>query len=251
MKNLLVKSLIVLSFLSFSFQSVFAQQLTVNEGYIRATIPGTNVSSAYMTLKNTSDTAVTLVGATSEFSDRIEIHEHVMDEGMMRMRQRENLTIDAFRMQEAIKNNFFDYWVLPFDEFEICKSLVRFKKILSKVARPQTLCLKSYRDFHYLSTNDIVYLKADNNATEFIMRDGTINNAYKTLKVFEQQMPTNFVRIHQSYIVNSDYISGISYGRGLCSLKLGKLVLPFSKSYRSNIDELKNLLSKNTISSLN
>ncbi|XQW84814.1 copper chaperone PCu(A)C [Thalassotalea piscium] len=95
MKNLLVKSLAIMSLLSAITLPVFAQQLTVSEGYIRATIPGTNVSSAYMTLKNTSDTPITLIGATSHFSDRIEIHEHVMTDSMMSMRQRDKLIIDA------------------------------------------------------------------------------------------------------------------------------------------------------------
>lgn len=151
----------------------------------------------------------------------------------------------------ALKNGFFDYWLLPYDEFDIRKSLLRLKKILPKEQSSQTLCLKSYRDFQYLNTDDILYLQADNNATEFIMKDGTVNSAFKTLKTFEKQMPPNFVRIHQSYMVNINYISGISYGKGTCTLKLRKLQLPFSKSYRDNIDYLKNLLTKNTISSLN
>ncbi len=152
---------------------------------------------------------------------------------------------------EAIKASFFDYWMLPFDEFDIRKSLLRLKKIMPKEDKPQTLCLKSYQDFQYLNTDDILYLQADNNTTEFIMKDGTVNNAFKTLKTFENQMPPNFLRIHQSYIVNVNYISGISYGKGYCSLKLRKLELPFSKSYRENINELKKLLTKNTISTLN
>jgi len=151
---------------------------------------------------------------------------------------------------EAIKNNFFDYWLLPYDEFDIRKSLLRLKKLMPKKEEANTICLKSYRDFQYLDTNDILYLQADNNATEFVMKDGTIKNAFKTLKSFTRQMPSNFVRIHQSYVVNINYISGISYGRGLCMLKLRNLQLPFSKSYRENIDELKNLLTKNTIPSL-
>jgi len=151
----------------------------------------------------------------------------------------------------AIKNGFFDYWLLPYNEFEIRKSLLRLKKQIPAKSEPQTLCLKSYRDFQYINTDDILYLQADNNATEFVMKDGTINNAFKTLKTFENQLPKNFVRIHQSYIVNIDYVSRISYGKSLCTLKQNKLQLPFSKSYRENIDGLKQLLSKNTISSLN
>lgn len=152
---------------------------------------------------------------------------------------------------DAIKNGFFDYWLIPYNEFEIRKSLLRLKKQIPVTPEPQTLCLSSYRDFQYIDTDDILYLKADNNATEFIMKDGTINNAFKTLKTFENQLPKNFVRIHQSYIVNTNCISRISYGKSICTLKYNKKQLPFSKSYRKNIDYLKQLLSKNTISSLN
>ena len=150
---------------------------------------------------------------------------------------------------DAIKNNFYDYWLQPYSEYEILKSLFKLKKRLPKKNTPQTICLKSYRDFQYIDTDNILYLKADNNATDFHMNDGSINNAYKTLKTFENQLPPNFVRIHQSYIVNTDYVSRINYGKSICALKLTKAPLPFSKSYRLNVDELKRILSKNTISS--
>ncbi len=154
---------------------------------------------------------------------------------------------------KAIKKGFFDYWLMPYDEDDIRKSLLRLKKQMPKeeVAEPQTLCLQSYRDFQYLNTDDILYLQANNNATIFVMKDGGVNNAFKTLKTFEGNMPKNFVRIHQSYIVNVDYISRISYGKAICTLKLRKLQLPFSRSYRENIDLLKKKLAKSTITSVN
>ncbi len=152
---------------------------------------------------------------------------------------------------EAIKNDFFDYWLQPYNEFDIRKSLLRLKKKLPKSTKSQTLCLKSYSDFQYLDTSEILYLKADNNTTEFIMKDGSVTNAFKTLKTFEEQLPKNFVRIHQSYIVNTDYISRINYGKNICSLKDVPKQLPFSKGYRGNIDGLKKMLSKKSISSFN
>ncbi|WP_273567149.1 LytR/AlgR family response regulator transcription factor [Maribacter halichondriae] len=148
---------------------------------------------------------------------------------------------------DAIKNGFFDYWLQPYNEFEIRKSLLRLEKKMPK-KEPNTLCLKSYSDFQYLNTNDILYLKSDNNTTEFVMKDGSVNNAFKTLKTFEDQLPTNFVRIHQSYIVNTNYISRINYGKNICSLKDQHKQLPFSKGYRGNVDGLKKMLSKKSIS---
>jgi DNA-binding LytR/AlgR family response regulator len=152
---------------------------------------------------------------------------------------------------DALKHNFFDYWLLPYSEFDIRKTMMKLRKKMPKEEHSQTLCLKSYKDFQYLDTSDILYLKADNNATDFIMRDGRTISAFKTLKSFEKQLPNNFIRIHQSYILNTNYVSRINYGKSICALKSGKTQLPFSKSYRQNIDELKKLLTKSTFSALN
>lgn len=152
---------------------------------------------------------------------------------------------------QAIKNNFFDYWLQPYNEFDIRKSILKLKKLEQKEKVPNTLCLKSYNDFHFLDTRNILYLQADNNTTEFFMADGTVNNAYKTLKTFENKLPKNFIRIHQSYIVNTDYISRINFGKNNCALKSVNQPLPFSKSYRENMEKLKQMLSKKSLSNLN
>lgn len=85
--------LTVCSFSAFSFTSV--KPISVEDGYVRESIPGTGISSAYMTITNTSDQAFTLTGASSKRSPRIEIHEHTMSDGMMRMRQKASIVIPA------------------------------------------------------------------------------------------------------------------------------------------------------------
>ena len=75
--------------------SAQATDLNASDGFIRESIPGTTISSAYMTLTNTSKKSVTLVGASSEISARIEIHEHSMSNGMMSMRQVESIVINS------------------------------------------------------------------------------------------------------------------------------------------------------------
>lgn len=152
---------------------------------------------------------------------------------------------------DAIKGGFFDYWLLPHNEFEIRKSIFKLRKQLPKEQMPSTLCLKTYNDYHYLSTDEILYLKADNNSTDFFMRNGQKISAYKTLKTFEATLPKNFIRIHQSYILNTKYVARINYGKNTCSLRNSEDQLPFSKSYRTRIDELKMVLSKNAINTLN
>lgn len=69
--------------------------ITVTDGYIKASIPGSGVTAAYMTIKNSTDKEITLLKISSTISDRIEIHRHSMVDGMMRMREVANVTIAA------------------------------------------------------------------------------------------------------------------------------------------------------------
>ena len=80
------------------------------------------------------------------------------------------------------------------------------------------------------------------------MHNGKVVSAYKTLKSFEEMLPENFIRIHQSYILNSRYVSRINYGRSILTLKNNKdREIPFSKKYKERIDGLKQQLSKSAV----
>ncbi len=152
----------------------------------------------------------------------------------------------------AIKSGFFDYWVLPHNEFDIRKTIMRLRKLYPQQHVPTTICLKSYNDYRYLDTNDILYLKSDNNSTDFFMRDGNVISAFKTLKFFEEQLPESFIRIHQSYILNSRYVSRINFGKSICTLRNNREdELPFSKTYRKKIEDLKEMLSKTAVNNVN
>jgi len=152
---------------------------------------------------------------------------------------------------KAIKNDFFDYLIKPLSELDIRKAALHFKKKCSKSLIRKNICLKSYKDYHYINTKEIVLLKADNNTTDFHLSDGTIVTAYKTLKTFESILPFNFVRIHKSYIVNSDYIYRVNYGKNICTLKEISVKVPFTKTYATNIDTIIKSLSDSSLVSLN
>lgn len=136
---------------------------------------------------------------------------------------------------QALKHNFIDYLLHPISELDLRKILMRFKKKKSQ-QQHKTLCLKSYKDYQYFNTKDILFLKADNNNTDFHIKDGSVVSAYKTLKTFENTLPSNFLRIHKSYIVNKDYVSRINYGKLKCYLEYVTEKLPFTKTYINNIE---------------
>ncbi|WOH37103.1 copper chaperone PCu(A)C [Thalassotalea fonticola] len=79
----------------FISSSVLAADISVSEQYVRETIPGTTISSAYMSLSNQSNKPVTLTSVSSTISKRIEMHEHIMTEEMMKMQQVDSIVINA------------------------------------------------------------------------------------------------------------------------------------------------------------
>ena len=93
--------------------------------------------------------------------------------------------------------------------------------------------------------------KADNNTTDFYMQDGSLVGAFKTLKSFEGVLPENFLRIHKSYIINKNYISRISYGKGICILKKESYKIPFTKTFIDNVAMINESLVKEALMALN
>lgn len=99
------------------------------------------------------------------------------------------------------------------------------------------ICIKSYGDYRYIDSNDILYFEADNNSTDIHLNNGEMITAFKTLKHFETVLPqTQFLRIHNSYIINIDQVSRIHTGNTVCYIKNSTTKLPFSKSYKDNVD---------------
>jgi len=104
------------------------------------------------------------------------------------------------------------------------------------IEQPLILCIKSYGDYRYIDATDICYFQADNNSTDIHLNNGEMVTAFKTLKHFEGVLPYPFARIHNSYIVNRNYISRIHTGNAVCYIKNTTTKLPFSKSYKENVD---------------
>ena len=74
----------------------FAQGLMVMDPYVRASGPMARAGAAFMMIHNESDVDVTLIGAETEAARKVELHTHVMEDDVARMRQIEGgITIPA------------------------------------------------------------------------------------------------------------------------------------------------------------
>lgn len=72
-----------------------ADQISVVDPYVRMAPPGAKVTGAFMVLKNAGDKEAQLVSATSQVASMTELHNHINDGGVMRMRQVKEIVIPA------------------------------------------------------------------------------------------------------------------------------------------------------------
>ncbi len=89
-----MKKLILLTLLALSSSS-WAGAVSVEGAYVRHMPPTQPNTGAFMTLVNNSDTARAAVSAESEVAETVELHTHIHDNGVMRMRQVEKIEVPA------------------------------------------------------------------------------------------------------------------------------------------------------------
>lgn len=91
----LIRTLFAAALLSSVGLTVNAAGLEVGDPYVRAVPPGQPNSAAFMTLHNTGSEDRTLIGAESPAAETVELHTHVEEAGMMRMRRIERIAVNA------------------------------------------------------------------------------------------------------------------------------------------------------------
>ncbi len=72
-----------------------ASSVSVTDPYVRAVAPGQKSSAAFMKIENASAADHAIVSADSATANIVELHTHVKEDGMMKMRQIESIAIPA------------------------------------------------------------------------------------------------------------------------------------------------------------
>jgi two-component system, LytTR family, response regulator len=80
---------------------------------------------------------------------------------------------------------------------------------------PKRITIPTLEGLQFINIKDIVYLEASNNYTNIHLQDKSHFLVSRTLKDFEEMLPSeNFVRIHNSNIINKDYVEKYIRGEG-------------------------------------
>lgn len=136
---------------------------------------------------------------------------------------------------QAIKFGALDYLLKPIDVDDLTSIIMRFqaKREKHKTARmkeayemtmlnishntqnTKRIAIPTLTGFTLLDVKDITYCESDVNYTKVHMLDNKIHVVARTLKDFESMLvPYDFVRLHNSYLVNVRYIKHYNKGKG-------------------------------------
>jgi periplasmic copper chaperone A len=106
-------------------------QLSIDQAWARATAPGAPVAGGYMTIRNKSAAPDRLVGASSAAAARVELHVHIKEGEVMKMRQVRAYDVPAngsFELKPGGAHLMFVQIARPFKEGDKIPVKLRFEK---------------------------------------------------------------------------------------------------------------------------
>lgn len=162
---------------------------------------------------------------------------------------------------QAIKFSALDYLLKPVDIDELKKAVARatekinsqqqnnpVNQLLAYLQQPRQeplrIALPTLKEIHYVKTDDIIRCEASDNYTVFFLADGEKIMVSKTLREYADLLkPHNFLRCHQSHLVNIRFVKSLLKEEGGLLQLTDKTKIPVS---RQNLETVKKALLDNT-----
>ncbi|WP_347374522.1 LytTR family DNA-binding domain-containing protein [Aequorivita sp. Q41] len=125
--------------------------------------------------------------------------------------------------------NALDYLVKPI-------AFKRFLSAVEKLPKQETptanfIIIKSGYDLHKVMYQDIIYIESNSEYVNYYLENGKKIMANQSLSKLESKLPTSFLRVHRSYIVNKEKVTGLKNRE----LMLTNEKIPVSDSYYNTI----------------
>ena len=155
----------------------------------------------------------------------------------------------------AIKFNALDYLLKPIDISELQKSIQKVKDKIIKNNENQRLnnlitnlnledpdkkiALPQENEVVFVPIKEIIRCQAESNYTRFYLISGKSLIISRTLKEFDQALSGyNFVRVHQSHLVNTKLITSyVKHDGGYLKMQDGTSV-PVARSRKDELNQL-------------
>ncbi len=144
---------------------------------------------------------------------------------------------------EGYELDIIDYLLKPFALSRFLKAVQKAKDYYQMKNRttgallPSYIFIKSEKRIEKIEMNDILYAESIGNYVGIYTENKKII-AYLTMKSLESQLPSDeFIKIHQSYLVNCTKIEAIDGNE----IKIANKSLPMSRNYREMVMKMVNL----------
>lgn len=132
-----------------------ADSIAVADPYVRQAPPAAKATGAFMVLKNSGDKEVKLVKAESAAAKTVELHNHIDEGGVMKMRKVDAIAIKA-KGEAALKPGSYHVMLLdptPMKEGDLIAITLGFDdgssmKIAAPVKKPQAMAAQPKHDMH-------------------------------------------------------------------------------------------------------
>lgn len=135
---------------------------------------------------------------------------------------------------EGYELDIVDYLLKPvsFSRFlkavQKAKEFAEMKDVSNNLSAPTWLFVRSEKRIEKIELSEILYIESIGNYVNITTKERSIL-AYLTLKGIESQLPaTEFIKVHQSFLVNFSKIESIESNQ----LKIKDKMIPVSRSYR-------------------
>jgi two-component system LytT family response regulator len=147
---------------------------------------------------------------------------------------------------DAIRHSALDFLVKPVSKEELSHALDRFRKktgswknTMPGQPRPRPQCgklpLPTMEGFVFMDFEDIVHAEAERSYSVFVLKDKTRIMVSKPLGDFEERLLShNFIRIHNSHIVNLKQVSQYVRGEGGHVIMTTGETVPVSRSRKDD-----------------
>jgi len=130
--------------------------------------------------------------------------------------------------------NAVDYLLKPitFERFLIAVQKVK-DVVLTKTLHNETITVKSGYDLHKVRLSDINYIESDSEYVTFYTNQSKIVSNQR-LKKLEEELPgSKFMRVHRSYIINKEKVTGLKDRHVI----IGEKKIPVSSSYFEEVKQ--------------
>lgn len=145
-------------------------------------------------------------------------------------------------LKKEIHASFNHEYMRPYASLKIETQLLELKPLVLHLAYHlkehqdrQKLVLKYKNEYQQLLTDSIVVVEYYQRRIKIHTVEKTIDYKHMPLKHFLKVLPNSFIQIHQSFVINTHYISKLEISQSLLTLNFFEEALPIGRSYKDTL----------------